>query len=114
MPVGQGDVCYSTKVRQLNRVGGSLVLGSNSKGEGGSKELHVDDDVVRCVLPFWIDFMLQSRQLHSAGVVMWGELCEEKATKAGDIKKKHVHGRHGVVVHAAWAFGSPISQQKIS
>ena len=66
--VGQGDVCYSTKVRQLNRVGGSLVLGSNSKGEGGSKELHVDDDVdvVRCVLPFWIDFMLQSRQLHSA------------------------------------------------
>ena len=22
-----------------------------------------------------------------------GELCEEKATKAGDIKKKHVRGR---------------------
>jgi len=30
--------------------------------------------------------------------------CEEKAAKAGDIKKKHVRGRLGVVVHAAWAF----------
>mmetsp|Transcript_13471 Transcript_13471/g.27342 ORF Transcript_13471/g.27342 Transcript_13471/m.27342 type:complete len:89 (+) Transcript_13471:475-741(+) len=43
--VGQGDVCYSTKVRQLNRVGGSLVLGSNSEEEGG-KEHHVGFDMI--------------------------------------------------------------------
>mmetsp|Transcript_31025 Transcript_31025/g.45655 ORF Transcript_31025/g.45655 Transcript_31025/m.45655 type:complete len:291 (+) Transcript_31025:275-1147(+) len=42
--IGQGDVCYSTKVRQLDRVGGRLVVGRNSKEEGG-KELHVGFDI---------------------------------------------------------------------
>jgi len=43
--IGQGDAYYSTKVRQLDRVGGRLVVGRNSEEEGG-KELHVGFDMI--------------------------------------------------------------------